>query len=907
MPLSHFKSFCLCLWLTLIFVGLRPFGHAGAQPCEPGEQRRTEGCTALDIPKQRRIAIPIIGQEAADFWSATLTPVTADQWAQLMPAESAQDPEGCKGDCPLRPRTHQAALLYANLLSQAQGLKPCYRGWHQNTTSTNPEPSPESPDTIPQEQIAQCDGYVLMSKEICQAAQGQYTHEWGSPQLCSALDPVNKKSAGLFLMRRICPAGLQPMGGQCVPPYKKIAAGTYRGAHTLIYRNEVNYEDIGYEVITSKIKQSFWLQTVPVTLADWRAALLVQPKGRGLHTKAEEIESAIIPEENEEEPQPEEVRVHHPLFEAMLYANVMSDKMSLERCYLLDKCDVGLANRYLNGSFYCSSVVIRADCLGYRIPTEVEWRFAQLAGSPYEEQPLVLRGSKHGTNSENPTKEEKTTSGRTIPWAMSEAGWVNLRLGHLEDEKIGEANAWGLYGMAGSHEYGMGLSDCGADQHYACERHAFRLARTVPCTGGQELHNGRCASPCPPGQERVGDRCMQPCAFGETRLGGVCAPHWVHAPSGVFAMGAPDAPTLGVQREGPQHSVKITRPFWIQTTPVTTGDWARLMGSRPAYFAQQCGDDCPVESVNWFEALHYANRLSQRESFESCYHLEQCTGQLGAGPDGYEPSVFRCAIIRDNPECTGYRLPTEAEWAYAYRAGSTTAYYNGDLSLDERAISAYQSALLHGKRPQPLPKADRQVIEEIAWVNFSPMGDEDELEDKDKNRAGEAEDPHGAQKERAIINLNMAAGWRGRVFRELFIDHPGFLREIGGGASGGGTRPVRQKKPNAWGLYDMAGNVDEWVWDEPRIYTAAAQIDPIGSTQSPLKGLRGGSWASSPLHARAENRRAQHPETRASEFGFRLVRTDFCEAGQGRSSAQCVHKCPSGRSWVSGQCEPISP
>ncbi|MEB3203342.1 MAG: formylglycine-generating enzyme family protein [Candidatus Sericytochromatia bacterium] len=106
-------------------------------------------------------------------------------------------------------------------------------------------------------------------------------------------------------------------------------------------------------------------------------------------------------------------------------------------------------------------------------------------------------------------------------------------------------------------------------------------------------------------------------------------------------------------------SVTFTRGFDIQKTHVTQGQWQALMGSNPSRL-QGC-DDCPVESVSWFDAIAFANALSRLKGLPEVYNAD---GSLKSGSDIYAT--------------TGYRLPTEAEWEYAYRAGTTTVWYNGD-------------------------------------------------------------------------------------------------------------------------------------------------------------------------------------------------------------------------------------
>jgi formylglycine-generating enzyme required for sulfatase activity len=124
-------------------------------------------------------------------------------------------------------------------------------------------------------------------------------------------------------------------------------------------------------------------------------------------------------------------------------------------------------------------------------------------------------------------------------------------------------------------------------------------------------------------------------------------------------MGSP-ADELGHQDDETQHRVTITRAFALKATEVTQAEWRAVMGSNPSGFAN-CGDTCPVELVSWFDAVDYVNRVSDTEGLPRCYadHDERTFAGL---------------------DCTGYRLPTEAEWEYAARAGTVTAFYTGDIT-----------------------------------------------------------------------------------------------------------------------------------------------------------------------------------------------------------------------------------
>ncbi|GIW90010.1 MAG: hypothetical protein KatS3mg109_0442 [Pirellulaceae bacterium] len=218
-------------------------------------------------------------------------------------------------------------------------------------------------------------------------------------------------------------------------------------------------------------------------------------------------------------------------------------------------------------------------------------------------------------------------------------------------------------------------------------------------------------------------------------------------PAGEFMMGSPEWDTDAYPDEKPQHRVRIYRPFYLAVTEVTQEQYQQVMGTNPSYF--QGAPKRPVENVSWNDAVEFCRRLSQKEGKE-------------------------------------YRLPTEAEWEYACRAGSTTRWSFGN---------------------------DASELGEYAWY---------------------------------------------------------------GGNSGGTTHPVGQKKPNAWGLYDMHGNVWEWCadWYDEVYYRTSPLDDPKGPDSGRFRVLRGGSWVyHRPGTFRCAFRYNGRPDLRYDAGGFRVART----------------------------------
>jgi formylglycine-generating enzyme required for sulfatase activity len=225
--------------------------------------------------------------------------------------------------------------------------------------------------------------------------------------------------------------------------------------------------------------------------------------------------------------------------------------------------------------------------------------------------------------------------------------------------------------------------------------------------------------------------------YGPRRITNSLGMKLVEIKPGDFMMGSLEGES-GREWDETQHRVQITRGFFLGVTEVTQGQWDALNGDDPS------DNHYPVEYVSWNQAGLFCCGLSQKEE-------------------------------------KTYRLPTEAEWEYACRAGTQTSFHNGE---------------------------GEAALQDSGWYK---------------------------------------------------------------GNSGLKTHPVGRKKANAWGLYDMHGNVYEWCEDRYGDYGKNAVVDPQGPATGDWRVIRGGSWADYPQNCRSARRRQLEDERQRALIGFRVA------------------------------------
>ena len=261
---------------------------------------------------------------------------------------------------------------------------------------------------------------------------------------------------------------------------------------------------------------------------------------------------------------------------------------------------------------------------------------------------------------------------------------------------------------------------------------------------------------------------------------------------GTFQMGSLETEAWRVEDET-AHTV-TTGDFYMGQYEVTQEEYQAVTGENPSAFSVSVAN-LPVENISWMDAVRYCNARSTLEGLTPVYTV-----------DGQTVSWDRSA--------NGYRLPTEAEWEYACRAGTDTPFNT------ETSISA-DEANYWGHYPY--------LIED----NYFTQGN---LETK-----------------------------------------PGVYRET--------TIAVGSFQPNAWGLYDMHGNVGEWVWDWYGSYETGEQTDPTGPVSGTLRVNRGGGWNDFAKNLRSAYRATLPQDSSSFNLGMRLVRNVETGSGNVESSA----------------------
>jgi uncharacterized repeat protein (TIGR02543 family) len=488
---------------------------------------------------------------------------------------------------------------------------------------------------------------------------------------------------------------------------------------------------------------------------------------------------------------------------ALAYANAVSAASGLAPCYVLpatrpdgSSCD----GAWQAGTLDCGAqwpaltAATAYACDGFRLPTEAEWELAARAGTATATWQGELAGSWWSCDGGQGALD-------------GSAWWCGNASGRTHEVASLAPNPWGLHDMLGNvWEWTWDAGDPAGAQAGQDPQRVTASAPTRVRRGGSWQDGAWYARAA----YRFGDAPGQRLDPGVGLRLARTSPHQPRPEPG-YRLIAPGRVTLGslsdeVGRNTDEirGAAALTRPFEVAETEVTQAEWRALSGDLNP--SRRPGDTLPLEQLTWWSALAYANALSVASGLPPCYVLPEtgCTGtwQLGTLNCGTGwPSVTGGDVYA----CAGYRLPTEAEWEYAARAGTTTPTWLGALT----------PPALDCVTPQP--------------------------------------------------SIDSVACW---------------CRN-----SGGGTCPVKGRPANPWGLHDVLGNVWEWTWDaymldwtwatHPEGVGAATGRDPqrVIAGGSSHRVAKGGSWYFDARYARAASRFATAPMHSFDSIGFRMVRT----------------------------------
>jgi sulfatase modifying factor 1 len=281
-------------------------------------------------------------------------------------------------------------------------------------------------------------------------------------------------------------------------------------------------------------------------------------------------------------------------------------------------------------------------------------------------------------------------------------------------------------------------------------------------------------------------------------------------PHGTFQMGSPAGEKGRYDDEDPRHEVQITKDFYLGRYAVTRGQFRR--------FVEATGYQTEAEKDGkggwgYDETKDGKGGFPQKDTFNWRRTGFEQTDEHPVVNVSWNDARAFCEWL-GRKEDKSYRLPTEAEWEYACRAGTSTRFYSGDEDGDLRQVANI---------------ADRSLA--AKW-DHSGL--------------------HNPAFKKALISWLGEVSWRdGYPF----------------------TAPVGQFRSNAWGLYDMHGNVFQWCsdWYDGKYYRRRPRVDPQGPEDGKFRVLRGGSWLDYPRYCRSGRRSGLDPTDRWHCIGFRVV------------------------------------